>query len=109
MLSQCGTQIIMQIQNPNDQQAIRQSVESAGEDVLGELPGLTPGQAVIAGDAMNTPVLTRIRERHTKPGGQSLDATSEWRDSWESRHAERNRGVVDPHEDDEEDVDYTPL
>ena len=105
MLSQCGTQIIMQIQNPNGQQAIRQSVESAGEDVLEELPGLTPGQAVIAGDAMNTPVLTRIRERH---GAESLDATSEWRDSWESWHAERNRGVVDPYESDEE-VDEAPL
>ncbi len=108
VLSQCGTQIIMQIQNPNDQQAIRQSVESAGEDVLDELPGLTPGQAVIAGDAMNTPVLTRIRERHTRHGAESLDATSEWRDSWESWHAERNRGVVDPYESDEE-VDETPL
>ena len=74
-------------------------------DVLEELPGLTPGQAVIAGDAMNTPVLTRIRERH---GAESLDATSEWRDSWESWHAERNRGVVDPYESDEE-VDEAPL
>ncbi|WP_435077173.1 ATP-binding protein [Halococcus sp. AFM35] len=109
VLSQCGTQIIMQIQNPNDQQAIRQSVESAGEDVLDELPGLTPGQAVIAGDAMNTPVLTRIRKRHTKPGGQSLDATNEWRDSWKIRHKEQNRKVVDPYEDDEEEVDDTPL
>lgn len=99
----------MQIQNPNDQQAIRQSVESAGEDVLDKLPGLTPGQAVIAGDAMNTPVLTRIRERHTKPGGQSLPATSKWRDSWETRHKERNRSVVDPYGDDEEDVKDTPL
>lgn len=94
---------------PNDQQAIRQSVESAGEDVLDELPGLTPGQAVIAGDAMNTPVLTRIRERHTQHGAESLDATSEWRDSWESWHEEQNRGVVDPHEGDKEEVDETPL
>jgi DNA helicase HerA-like ATPase len=108
VLSQCGTQIIMQIQNPNDQQAIKQSVESAGEDVLDELPGLTPGQAVIAGDAMNTPVLTRIRERHTRHGAESLDATSEWRDSWETWHEEQNRGMVDPYESDEE-VDETPL
>ncbi|GAA0449403.1 ATP-binding protein [Halococcus dombrowskii] len=108
VLSQCGTQIIMQIQNPNDQQAIRQSVESAGEDVLDELPGLTPGQAVIAGDAMNTPVLTRIRERHTQHGAESLDATSEWRGSWQEWHEEQNRDVVDPYESDEE-VDETPL
>lgn len=102
VLSQCGTQIIMQIQNPNDQQAIRQSVESAGEDVLDELPGLTPGQAVISGDAMNTPVLTRIRERHTRHGAESLAATEEWRGSWQEWHEDRNRGVVDAYPDDEE-------
>ncbi|MDZ5813398.1 ATP-binding protein, partial [Halorubrum sp. AD140] len=77
VLSQCGTQIIMQIQNPNDQQAIRTSVESAGEDVLDELPGLTPGQAVVAGDAMNTPVLLNVRKRHTEHGADSPEATKE--------------------------------
>jgi DNA helicase HerA-like ATPase len=108
VLSQCGTQIIMQIQNPNDQQAIRQSVESAGEDVLDELPGLTPGQAVIAGDSMNTPVLARIRKRHTRHGAESLAATQEWRNSWEEHREEQERGVTDPYGDSEE-VDDAPL
>ncbi len=109
VLSQCGTQVIMQIQNPNDQQAIRQSVESAGQDVLDELPGLTPGQAVISGDAMNTPVLTRIRHRHTKHGANSPDVTSEWRTSWDAHHEEQNRSVVNAYDDKEEDVDDTAL
>lgn len=108
VLSQCGTQIIMQIQNPTDQQAIRESVESAGEDVLSELPGLTPGQAIIAGDSMNAPVLARIRERYTRHGAESLDATREWRESWRERRERRNRGVTDAYEE-EEDVDDTPL
>ena len=42
VLSQCGTQVSMQIQNPTDQDAIKRSVETAGEDVLRELPGLRP-------------------------------------------------------------------
>jgi DNA helicase HerA-like ATPase len=108
VLSQCGTQVIMQIQNPNDQQAIRQSVESAGEDVLDELPGLTPGQAVIAGDAMNTPVLARIRERHTRHGAEGLAATQEWRESWEEYREKQERSVTEAY-DDEEEVDDTPL
>lgn len=98
----------MQIQNPNDQQAIRQSVESAGEDVLDELPGLTPGQAVISGDSMNTPVLARIRKRHTRHGAESLAATQEWRESWQDYREEQERGVTEAFEDDEE-VDDTPL
>jgi len=108
VLSQCGTQIIMQIQNPTDQQAIRQSVESAGESVLGELPGLTPGQAVIAGDAMNTPVLVNVRERYTTHGATSPDATIDWKNAWEKKDREPT-GVRDPHEDDEEDIETDPL
>jgi DNA helicase HerA-like ATPase len=108
VLSQCGTQIIMCITNSNDQQAIRQSVESAGDDIVDELPGLTPGQAIISGDAMNTPVLTRVRQRYTEHGADSLNATTEWRDSWEDHHAERNRDVVNAYDDDEE-IDDTAL
>jgi hypothetical protein len=107
VLSQCGTQLIMQIQNPTDQDAIRQSVESAGESVLDELPGLTPGQAIVAGDAMNTPVLIKVRERYTTHGAASPVATTEWRNAWKEQ-SEEPAGVRDPHDDDE-DVETGPL
>src|SRR5699024_9873148 len=90
-LSQCGTQITMKIQNPTDQKAIEQSVEAAGEDVLDELPGLTPGQAVLSGDAMNTPVLVRIRERHTDHGAESLSAVADWSKAYDARKREPTR------------------
>lgn len=61
--------------NPNDQQATRTSVKSAGEAVRDELPGLTPEQGVVAGDAMNTPVLVNVPERHTEYGADSLEVT----------------------------------
>jgi hypothetical protein len=83
VLSQCGTQITMQIKNPSDQQAIRDSVESAGKAVLDELPGLTKGQAVISGDAVNTPVLTKIRERHTEHDAENLEADKRWREAYD--------------------------
>lgn len=91
VLSQCGTQVTMQIQNPTDQQAIKESVEAAGEAVLSELPGLTPGQAILSGDAMNTPVLIRVRERHTDHGAESLDATEGWRAAYDARQREASR------------------
>ena len=87
-LSQCGTQITMQIQNPADRTAIEESVEAAGEAVLDELPGLTPGQAVLSGDAMNTPVLVRVRERHTEHGAAGSNATRAWRESYAARQRE---------------------
>ncbi|NMI77027.1 DUF87 domain-containing protein [Nanohaloarchaea archaeon] len=85
VLSQCKTQIIMQIQNPLDQDAVKKGVEDVGEDLLSELPGLTPGQAIIAGDSVNTPFLTRIRERHTEHEAENLEATKRWQESWKEQ------------------------
>lgn len=79
VLSQCGTQVVMQMMNPADQEAIKQSIEGAGEDILGELPGLSPGEAIIAGDAMNTPVLAPIQDRYTEHGAETMDASTTWR------------------------------
>jgi len=102
VLSQCKTQIIMQIQNPLDQDAVKKGVEDVGEDLLSELPGLTPGQAIIAGDSVNTPFLTRIRERHTEHEAESLEATKLWQQNWEEQRREPD-GVAEP--EDEEGVE----
>ena len=88
VLSQCGTQMSMQIKNPNDQDAIRNSVEAAGEDVLRELPGLAPGQAIVSGDAMNTPALIQVRRRRTSHGAASRPVIEEWRDAYDQQRRE---------------------
>lgn len=73
-----------------------------------EIPWLIPGQAVITDDSMNSPVLARIRKRHTRHGAESLLATQKRRDSWSEYREEQERGVTDAY-DDEEEVDDTPL
>ncbi len=87
ILSQCMTQIIMRIVNPADQENIRNSIESIGRDMIEELPGLTKGQALVAGVSINAPVLIRVRERLTKHGGTSKDAPKEWI-TWRSLNKE---------------------
>jgi hypothetical protein len=78
ILSQCMTQVIMRIVNPADQENIRASVESIGKELIEELPGLTKGQALVAGVAINSPVLMRVRKRITSHGGVSKKAPEEW-------------------------------
>lgn len=102
VLSQCKTQVIMQIQNPLDQDAVKKGVEDVGEDLLSELPGLTPGQAIIAGDSVNTPFLARIRDRYTEHEAESLDAIELWQEVWQDNASEPD-GIVSP--TDEEGVD----
>jgi DNA helicase HerA-like ATPase len=77
VLSQCNSSIIMKVRNGVDQETIARSVEAAGEDLLRDLPGLTTGQAILAGDFINTPVLTKIRLRETEHGGMTPDVAKE--------------------------------
>jgi len=78
ILSQCMTQIVMRMVNPADQDNVARSVESIGRELIEELPGLTKGQAIVAGVSINTPVLIRVRERVTSHGGVSKNAPEEW-------------------------------
>jgi DNA helicase HerA-like ATPase len=83
ILSQCMKQFILRIVNPLDQNKVVESVESVGRDLLRELPALSKGQAIIAGAAVNTPVLCRVRRRRTEHGAEDVDAPARWVDWWE--------------------------
>ncbi|WP_456478564.1 helicase HerA domain-containing protein [Geoglobus ahangari] len=92
ILSQCMTQVVMRMVNPADQDNVRKSVESIGREMIEELPGLTKGQAVVSGVAINTPVLIRVRKRLTSHGGASKNAPEEWI-RWSEKGEERARVV----------------
>ncbi len=72
-LSQCNSQIIMRLTNPQDQQAIRSSSESISEGLLGDLPGLNVGEAVVLGPIVRVPVMVRIGDRLSREGGNDID------------------------------------
>ena len=78
VLSQCLTQCIMRIVNEVDQKSVATAVEGVGRDLLDNLPALSKGQAIVAGAAVNTPVICRVRTRVTPHGGESKDAPREW-------------------------------
>lgn len=78
VLSQCQTHFLMRIVNPVDQAAVAAAVESAGRELLDELPALSKGQAIISGRAVRTPLLCQVRPRITPHGGESPNAPEEW-------------------------------
>ena len=97
VLSQCMTQFILRIVNPVDQARVAESVESMGRDLLRELPALSKGQAIVAGAAVNTPVLCRVRQRITEHGAEDVDAPARWREWFEEdRASERERDQALP-------------
>jgi DNA helicase HerA-like ATPase len=65
-LSQCNTNIILRITNPVDLQHIQESTEGITNDLINMIPGLKVGEAIITGEAVNYPILLRVRERRSK-------------------------------------------
>jgi DNA helicase HerA-like ATPase len=99
VLSQCMTQCIMRIVNPIDQARVAESVESVGRDLLKELPALSKGQVIVAGSAVNTPLLCRVRGRITPHGAEDPDAPARWQSYFsETEAARRQRNEALPAE-----------
>jgi len=78
-LSQCNSQVIMKLTNPQDQEAVAQSSERLSQDLLNDLPGLNRGEAVIVGEVTKAPVMVKVRQRKTREGGADIDVIEKLR------------------------------
>lgn len=87
-LSQCNSQIIMRITNPQDQKAVASSSERLGEALLGDLPGLNTGEAVIVGEMTRAPIMARIKKRTTREGGSDIDIMGKMKNAIEKAKEE---------------------
>ncbi|MCD6467694.1 MAG: DUF87 domain-containing protein [Thermoplasmata archaeon] len=76
VISQCNTNIILKVTNPNDLRAITQSVEGLTTDTADEIQRLQVGVALVAGGSLAKPVMAEIRTRETSHGGRSVTIIS---------------------------------
>ncbi|MGB9876186.1 MAG: ATP-binding protein [bacterium] len=76
-LSQCGSQIIMKLTNPEDQKAVRMASENISEALLADLPGLNTGEAVVLGELTRVPVMIKVGRRESAEGGADVDIVQE--------------------------------
>jgi uncharacterized protein len=72
IISQCNTNIILKVTNPNDLKAIIQSVEGLTSQTYSEIQRLPIGVALISGAGLQMPVMAEIRTRETNHGGKSV-------------------------------------
>ena len=75
IISQCNTNIILKVTNPNDLKAIISSVEGLTNQTYNEIQRLPIGVAMISGAGLQMPVMTEIRTRETSHGGKSVEIT----------------------------------
>ena len=73
VLSQCNTQIILKVTNPNDLSAIASSIEGLTDGMEEEIQRLPIGSAIVTGGGVSMPLLVEIRPRESKHGGESIE------------------------------------
>lgn len=71
ILSQCNTQIILKVTNPNDLKAIADSVEGMGIGVKEDIRDLPVGVAMVVG-ITDQPLIVDIRIRRSEHGGDTV-------------------------------------
>ena len=68
VVSQSNTFVLHQLKSPDDQAYVRAVTESMSEDELNMVKSLGTGRAIVAGVAVQSPVLLRVYFRHSKEG-----------------------------------------
>ena len=72
VLSQCNTQLILQVTNPLDLRAIAQSIEGLTPGMTEMIQSLPVGTSLVTGGGYHTPLFCEVRPRATRHGGESV-------------------------------------
>jgi hypothetical protein len=99
VVSQCSTQILLKITNPNDLRAVISSSEGVSGDSEQEIQKLNIGTCLLTG-VIDIPLKINIRPRISKHGGETVDITLPYEVEGENESIPSYNGSVD--EDDEE-------
>jgi DNA helicase HerA-like ATPase len=70
VVSQANTFILHQLKSPDDQEYVRAVTESMSRDELDMVKSLGTGRAIVAGVAVQSPVLLRVYPRYSEEGIQ---------------------------------------
>ena len=73
VLSQCNTQMILKVTNPNDLKAIAASLEGLSPGMEDEIQRLPIGVALIMGANIQMPLFVEVRPRESRHGGESVE------------------------------------
>jgi DNA helicase HerA-like ATPase len=76
VISQCNTQIIMRVTNPNDLKALSKGLEGMTSELEEEIKRLPAGVAMLVSNEIERPITVNIRPRKSRHGGVSTQIVS---------------------------------
>lgn len=71
VISQCNTQIIMRVTNPNDLRALSKGLEGMTTELEEEIKRLPAGVAMLVSNEIERPITVNVRPRKSRHGGVS--------------------------------------
>jgi len=108
VLSQCNTQFILKVTNPNDLKAISKSFEGVTSEVQDMIKSLPPGVCFVLGNQY--PVMTDVRQRKSKHGGETQTADSyEEKDTVKVLETKVKLSEIESKYDEKFSITYYPL
>ena len=108
VLSQCNTQFILKVTNPNDLKAISKSFEGVSSEVEDMIKSLPPGVCFVLGNQY--PVMTDVRQRKSKHGGETQTADSyQEKDSVKVFETRSQLSEIENKYDEKFSITYYPL
>lgn len=78
VLSQMGSMALMRIIQREDQASVSSAAEGLSEDLVEQLKGLNPGEAVLIGAWVRIPAVVKVDLHTGKVVGGDVDAATEW-------------------------------
>lgn len=82
VFSQCNNFVAMRLTNPTDQRYVKRLLPDNLAAITDSLASLEQREAIIIGDAIPLPSLTRIDQIANKPASDDVRFHSEWKKDW---------------------------
>jgi hypothetical protein len=84
VISQCNTQIILKVTNPNDIKALSRGLEVMSSEMEEEIKRIPQGVALLSSPGIEMPILVDVRVRRSEHGGRAAGMEAEESTKFES-------------------------
>ncbi|RZN38126.1 MAG: ATP-binding protein [Methanophagales archaeon ANME-1-THS] len=88
VISQCNTQIILKVTNPNDIKALSRGLEVMSTEMEEEIKRIPQGVALLSSPGIEMPILVDVRVRRSEHGGRAAEMDEEESTAFESEDDE---------------------
>lgn len=77
VISQCNTQIILKVTNPNDIKALSRGLEFMSSEMVEEIKRIPQGVALLSSPSIAMPIMVDVRVRRSEHGGRAAEASGD--------------------------------